>query len=272
MLAHLSSYLRLPSQPVNDKSPVLLVNAGTRHWALLVDSVSSQQEIVAKHLGPHLRQVPGVPGATVLGNGQVVLILDPPELLVRAPAKDAVIPEIPSPGAMQSGQRVPAMALGPQAALRGAPAAAPTLSGARSPLVTGNGPPRQIPYLLVVDDSPSVRRVVSATLRAAGWDVKTAHDGVEALEIVAQRVPAGVLLDIEMPRMDGYQLMEELRRHPATANVPLIVLTSRAATKHQQRALQLGANAYVTKPYQDDVLIQTIEEHVPVRPTGEPRA
>lgn len=117
-------------------------------------------------------------------------------------------------------------------------------------------------YLLVVDDSPSVRRVVSGMLKAHGWETQTARDGVEALDVIARERPSAVLLDIEMPRMDGYELMATLRSDPQYRNLPLIVLTSRAAAKHQQRATQLGANAYIVKPYQDEFLLSTISDLV----------
>lgn len=113
-------------------------------------------------------------------------------------------------------------------------------------------------YVLVVDDSPSVRRVVSNMLKVNGWEVQTARDGVEALDVIARQMPSAVLLDIEMPRMDGYELMATVRSQEQYRHLPLIVLTSRAATKHQQRALQLGADAYVVKPYQDEELLNTI--------------
>jgi CheY-like chemotaxis protein len=117
-------------------------------------------------------------------------------------------------------------------------------------------------YLLVVDDSPSVRRVVSGMLKAHGWETQTARDGVEALDVIARERPAAVLLDIEMPRMDGYELMATLRSDQQYRHLPLIVLTSRAAAKHQQRATQLGANAYIVKPYQDEFLLSTIADLV----------
>jgi CheY-like chemotaxis protein len=117
-------------------------------------------------------------------------------------------------------------------------------------------------YLLVVDDSPSVRRVVSGMLKSHGWETQTARDGVEALDVIARERPSAVLLDIEMPRMDGYELMATLRSDPQYRNLPLIVLTSRAAAKHQQRATQLGANAYIVKPYQDEFLLSTIADLV----------
>ena len=113
-------------------------------------------------------------------------------------------------------------------------------------------------YVLVVDDSPSVRRVVSNMLKANKWEVQTARDGVEALEVIARQIPAAVLLDIEMPRMDGYELMATLRSQEQYRHLPLIVLTSRAATKHHQRAFQLGADAYLVKPYQDEELMSTL--------------
>jgi CheY-like chemotaxis protein len=116
--------------------------------------------------------------------------------------------------------------------------------------------------VLVVDDSPSVRRVVGSMLRANGWSVQVARDGIEALETIGRQAPAAVLLDIEMPRMDGYELMAAVRSQPQFRSLPLIVLTSRAATKHQQRALQLGADAYIVKPYQDEELLQTIDDLV----------
>jgi chemotaxis protein histidine kinase CheA/ActR/RegA family two-component response regulator len=269
-LVHLASYLNLSASPVNDKTPVLLINSGTRRWGLLIDAVSGRQEIVSKGLGPHLRNVPSISGATVLGNGQVVLILDPMEMLTRTPRSDALVPTIPPPGTVLPGQTNSRIAtLGEQrVSLRPTPVPA---SAPRPASSTPGGPPRVLPYILVVDDSPSVRRVVSTTLKNAGWDVMTARDGQEALEVVAQRIPVGILLDIEMPRMDGYELMAALRNQPMYQHIPLIVLTSRAATKHQQRALQLGADAYVIKPYQDDQLLTTVGELVPVKANGEPK-
>jgi CheY-like chemotaxis protein len=112
--------------------------------------------------------------------------------------------------------------------------------------------------VLVVDDSPSVRRVVSNMLKMAGWEVQTARDGLETLEIAAKRKPAAILLDIEMPRMDGYELIATLRSQDHYKHLPIIVLTSRAANKHQQRAVQLGADAYLVKPYQDEELLRTL--------------
>ena len=122
--------------------------------------------------------------------------------------------------------------------------------------------PERGKHLLVVDDSPSVRRVVSNMLKQHGWEVQLARDGVEALEMISYETPAGVLLDIEMPRMDGYELISTVRAQEQYRSLPMIVLTSRAAAKHQQRAMSLGASAYVVKPYQDEELLNTINSLV----------
>ncbi len=118
--------------------------------------------------------------------------------------------------------------------------------------------PERGKHILVVDDSPSVRRVVSNMLKQHNWEVQMARDGVEALEMISAETPAAVLLDIEMPRMDGYELIATVRAQEQYRTLPLVVLTSRAAAKHQQRAVQLGASAYVVKPYQDEELLNTL--------------
>jgi CheY-like chemotaxis protein/chemotaxis signal transduction protein len=284
-LAHLASYLRLQPDPVQERSSVLLVNAGNRRIGLLVDSVLVQQEIVAKPLGPHLRDVRGVAGASVLGNGQVVVILELHELLAQQPPDPVVLPSRTEGGsarvdAYSSSDEIERLAGYPAAPNRpfnpgtsqpqGGPPPAPTATGP-APFVVSNPIPAitaphrvsvassgNSAYVLVVDDSPSVRRVVSNMLKASNWDVQTARDGVEALEVIARQEPAAVLLDIEMPRMDGYELMATLRSQEQYRHLPLIVLTSRAATKHHQRAFQLGADAYLVKPYQDEELLSTL--------------
>src|SRR5206468_967629 len=122
--------------------------------------------------------------------------------------------------------------------------------------------PERGKHVLVVDDSPSVRRVVSNMLKQHGWEVQTARDGVEALEMIGYETPAAVLLDIEMPRMDGYELISTIRAQAQYKKLPLVVLTSRAASKHQQRAMSLGADNYVVKPYQDDELLSILNSLV----------
>jgi chemotaxis protein histidine kinase CheA/CheY-like chemotaxis protein len=305
-LAHLASYLGQQPGPIDQRSAVLLFNSGTQRMALIVDAIPGRQEIVVKTLGPHLRDVRGIAGATVLGDGKVVLLLNMQELLARAPRQSITLLDLPSPnasiprmpaiapqpfgtGALHSPEAVARINTGmlsrnpppppsrnevPTERLNGstdrppemAPATTPkslpfaAADPAPTPLVPRRpGPAPRNGYLLVVDDSPSVRRVVGNMLKANGWEVQTARDGIEAVEAVGRQLPAAVLLDIEMPRMDGYELMATLRSQALYRNLPLIVLTSRAATKHQQRALQLGADAYVVKPYQDEELLSTLD-------------
>jgi chemotaxis protein histidine kinase CheA/CheY-like chemotaxis protein len=299
-LAHLGNYLKIPVGVVDERSSVLLVNAGKHRIALLIDSIINQQEIVSKPLGPHLRDVRGVAGATVLGNGQVVLILELHELLSQQPRGGFTLAE---PGssrraeaqAQESLQRPPAP---PQVTTSHLPTGPlqpmPWDRAPQTPAVGASVPSRPLPgtpaqpgqrpfvvpqrttghpvvagqphsYILVVDDSPSVRRVVSNMLKNAGWAVQTARDGVEALEVIGRERPAAVLLDIEMPRMDGYELMATIRSQDTYRTLPLIVLTSRAASKHKQRADQLGADAYIVKPYQDEQLLNTLNALINAR-------
>jgi CheY-like chemotaxis protein len=262
---------------------VLLINAGKHRVAMLVDDILSQQEIVSKPLGPHLVDVPGISGASVMGNGQVVLILEMHELLSQRPTSGMTLP---APGTRAAPDQLPTAPL--TGSIPGdasswgiprrsvvAPALstpsgnpAPPFAAGQSFVVTPRGgaaqhhvvvpPNARHSYILVVDDSPSVRRVVSGMLKAHGWNVQTARDGIEALELIARERPAAVLLDIEMPRMDGYELMATIRSQEQYRTLPLIVLTSRAATKHKSRAIQLGADDYVVKPYQDDDLLSRI--------------
>ena len=123
--------------------------------------------------------------------------------------------------------------------------------------------------VLVVDDSLSVRRVLGNLLKSAGWNAVPARDGLEALEILegAERPPDAILLDIEMPRMDGYELTATLRGMPEFATLPIVVLTSRAGEKHRQRAFDLGASDYLVKPYEDSTLLAVVRRLV-----GEARA
>ncbi|HEX9412891.1 MAG TPA: hybrid sensor histidine kinase/response regulator, partial [Ktedonobacterales bacterium] len=287
-LVHMASYLDVVPGPIDQKSPVLLYSAGKQRFALILDGIPGRQEVVVKGLGPHLREVRGVDGATVLGDGKVVLILNLPELLALPLRPEAMRPVLPEAGG--SHVRLPTGAppaggagaqLSPEdiarintGALGGATGPSrsastaapvvpsrPPISGRKSGRLLGD-PAVGDSYVLVVDDSPSVRRVVGNMLKSHGWDVQSARDGIEALEVVAKRVPAAVLLDIEMPRMDGYELLAILRSQPQYRQLPLIVITSRAAAKHQQRAIQLGADAYIVKPYQDDELLGALENLV----------
>lgn len=291
-LSMLAQYLNLPVGQVTEKSHILLINAAGQRMALVIDEVKGKFDVVVKNLGPHLRNVHGIAGATVLGNGQVVLILELIELLstrnklvgtsantVPSPRESQVTTVSPdmrssaslgsqttsmsplpqSPSVSQTSrvaQQVPqARTSSMQPAVEKSPVISSSTSGEGARQSSGAGRGK---YVLVVDDSPSVRRVVGNMLKQHNWDVQMARDGVEALEFIARETPAAVLLDIEMPRMDGYELIATVRAQEQYRTLPLVVLTSRAAAKHQQRAMQLGASGYVVKPYQDEELLNTL--------------
>ncbi|GCE25268.1 hypothetical protein KDA_07520 [Dictyobacter alpinus] len=238
----LAQYLSLPTPAnIDDKAQLLLVNAGGHRVALVVDEIRGKFDTVMKNLGPHLREVHGIAGGTVLGNGHVVLVLELNNLLNSKISMPLTKRDTAAPLG-QVKQRIDVSNKSQDLPLR--PVATPT--------------PERGKHLLVVDDSPSVRRVVSNMLKQHGWTVQMARDGVEALEMISQETPAAVLLDIEMPRMDGYELISTVRAQEQYRTLPLVVLTSRAAAKHQQRAMSLGASAYVVKPYQDEELLNTI--------------
>jgi chemosensory pili system protein ChpA (sensor histidine kinase/response regulator) len=215
--------LKQSSEESARRSPVLVLNTGTRDVGLVVDQLLGGREIVIKNLGNHLRQVRGVSGATLMGDGSVVLILNPLDLV-----SDGMQARVTRPT--------------PVAVVR----------------------PRETLTILVVDDSPSVRRVVTNLLRSAGWQPVAAKDGLEALEILQHSAtpPDLILLDIEMPRMDGYELLSTLRGQDAYRHVPVVMVTSRAGEKHRRRALDLGASGYMVKPYQDEALLSVIRQLV----------
>lgn len=201
---------------------VLLRSAGQR-VALHVDEVLGSQEVVVKKLGAQLSGVPGLTGMSILGSGAVALIHNP-VVLARLHGEDA--------------RAYARSAQAPIAPVEAAPAVV-----SRQPLV------------LVVDDSITVRRVTQRLLVREGYRVALAADGLQALELLQQESPAAVLCDIEMPRMDGFDLVRNLRGDARWAEVPVIMITSRIADKHRQLAMSLGANHYLGKPYPEDELL-----------------
>jgi chemosensory pili system protein ChpA (sensor histidine kinase/response regulator) len=195
--------------------PVILVRAGDYSAALLVDEMLASREIVVKSVGPQLASIRGISGATILGDGRIVLILDI-NALVRTGA--------------------------PVVELR---KAAPA-------------PADERPVALVVDDSITVRRVTERFLQRNGMRVVTAKDGLDAISVLRDTRPDIILLDIEMPRMDGYEFASHVRNDERVADVPIIMVTSRVGDKHRARAIELGVNDYLGKPYQDSELLAAI--------------
>jgi chemosensory pili system protein ChpA (sensor histidine kinase/response regulator) len=213
--------LQQPTASTGDHLPIVITQVGDKQVALVVDQLLGGREVVVKTLGSHLRRVEGVIGSTLMGDGSIVLILNPTELV----------------GEMQR-RITPRQAQRPSPAVRASEAL----------------------EILIVDDSFSVRRVVANLIKSVGWRTVLAKDGVEALDIIqrAARLPDLILLDVEMPQMDGYELTSTLRAHPSYCHVPIVMLTSRSGEKHRQKAFEVGATDYMVKPYQDDILLETV--------------
>ncbi|MBU1690251.1 MAG: Hpt domain-containing protein [Gammaproteobacteria bacterium] len=197
----------------------LLLRSGSQRVAVQVDEILGNQEIVIKNIGPQLARVPGIAGATVLGNGQVALIINPAPLVQR------MAMQVPS--------------------FLGTVSVAPMLETVA-------------PTIMVVDDSLTVRKITSRLLSKEGYQVVTAKDGVDALQHLQEILPDVMLVDIEMPRMDGFELTKNVRSDPKTAHIPIIMITSRTAEKHRNYAMELGVNAYLGKPFQEDELLDHI--------------
>ncbi|WP_425476654.1 response regulator [Solilutibacter tolerans] len=200
--------------------PVLLVRAGELRVAVGVDQILGNREIVVKPTGPQMASIPGVFGATVMGDGQVRIILDIAPLARRWASQPQVEDE-------ESAEPVQV---------------------------------NTVPLVMVVDDSITMRKVTSRVLGRQGFEVMTAKDGIDALEQMEERVPDLMLLDIEMPRMDGYELATEMKGSARLRQVPIVMITSRTGDKHRQRAFDLGVNRYLGKPYQETELLRNVSE------------
>ncbi|MGL6039778.1 MAG: response regulator, partial [Deefgea sp.] len=210
-------------------STVILLRSGAERIALHVDQLVKNQEVVVKPIGPQLARIPGVVGATVLGTGEIVLIMNPLALLAQSAQINAQVQKVDT-----SHQAQPTM-------------------------------PEQLstaPVVMVVDDSLTVRKITGRLLAREGFQVVTAKDGVDALQQLHDVKPAVMLVDIEMPRMDGFELTRNVRVADDTKHIPIIMITSRTAEKHKKYAFELGVNAYLGKPYQEDELLGLIRRLV----------
>ncbi len=199
--------------------PLLLTRSGDLHIAVTVDQIIGNREIVVKPIGPQVASIPGIFGATIMGDGSVMVILDIAPLVRR---QAALLPDIEEAGPQSMADQ------------------------------------RAVPLVMVVDDSITMRKVSSRVLERNNFEVVTAKDGIDALERMVDRVPDLMLLDIEMPRMDGYELATIMKADPRLANVPIIMITSRTGDKHRQRAMDIGVNRYLGKPYQENELMRNV--------------
>jgi chemosensory pili system protein ChpA (sensor histidine kinase/response regulator) len=224
------------------QAPIVVLRAGEDRLAVSADDVSSNQEVVVKSVGAQVSRLAGILGATILGNGEIVLIVNPVQLISRSP-------EPWQPLSAAAGSAAPVTAL---------EAASAQERQARS----DEGGSQARGLIMVVDDSLTVRRVTQRLLERNGYDVMLAKDGVDALRQLQDAVPDVMLVDIEMPRMDGFDLTRNVRSADVTREVPIIMITSRTAEKHRTVALDLGVNEYLGKPYQEAQLLGLIRDYV----------
>jgi len=233
----LGALLQTSARPADSEArtrPVVIIRSAQQRIALHVDEVLGNQEVVVKNLGPQLSRLPGLAGITLLASGAVALIYNPVALatLYGEAAREAT--RAAFAGAM------------PAATGRGAGAVA------EEPLA---------PLVMVVDDSLTVRRVTQRLLVREGYRVVLAKDGLDALERLAENVPAIVLSDIEMPRMDGFDLVRNMRADARLRELPVIMITSRIAQKHRDYAAELGVDHYLGKPYSEEDLLALIARY-----------
>ena len=220
-LLELEPLLDVPALPLDsDNVSLLMIRAGEHAAAFRVADLQGHQEIVVKPVGPQISSISGILGGTIAADGQVMIILDMGPLIRRGLERDTKPAE-------------------PVAVVQ---------EEAREPLV------------MVVDDSITMRKVTSRVLENHSLEVMTAQDGIDAIEKLRDRTPDLMLLDIEMPRMDGYQLLEHVRADARLRHIPVIMITSRAGQKHRKKARSAGANAYLTKPYQELELVEQVSE------------
>ena len=222
---HLATYVGLEPSALPEQDvtiPVILVRAGEHSTGLVADELIGSREIVVKSVGPQIAAIRGISGATILGDGRIVVILDI-NALVRAEWRG------------------------------------------RSEVVVPRDRADKRTLALVIDDSITVRRVTQRLLERNGMRVLTARDGVDAIEVLQEHQPDIILLDIEMPRMDGYEVAAHVRADARLKDIPIIMITSRVGDKHRARAIEIGVDDYLGKPYQEAQLLEAIEPLVSKR-------
>ncbi len=230
-LNQLLQYKASVVEPDQSTQSVMLLQSAGQVIALHVDEVLGNQEVMIKNLGAQLAHMPGLSGMTVLPAGATVLIYNPVALASVYGARVAIAQKIqmdaeatqPEPGIAKSDQ-----------------------------------PEKKAPLVLVVDDSITMRRVLQRLLQREGYRVSLAADGRQALESLRLEKPMLVLSDVEMPRMDGFELLQNIRASERLRETPVVMITSRIADKHRDHAKSLGANEYLGKPYSEEELIEVL--------------
>jgi chemosensory pili system protein ChpA (sensor histidine kinase/response regulator) len=240
-VVRLDLQLSLPAlEPMNGYFHMVIVKVAGKHVGVVVEEVLGKDEIVIKNLGDYLRRVKLFPGTTIAPDGSLILLIDLNRLVSGDASERGALPA-------------------------SSPAARVFAPGAEA-VASGSIPAEAVDavenerVVVVADDSISIRKFVGRMLEKAGFRVKLASDGLEASEIVSQVGCHLLITDLEMPRMNGYELMAHMRQDPVTKKIPVLVVTSRAGAKHRDRAIKEGASAFMTKPVQEDQLIAKVEE------------
>lgn len=232
-------------------SPIVIVRSGADRVAVHVDEIVGNREVVVKHIGPHLARLDGIAGATTLGDGEIVLIYNPVVLAQRHVRERGEAAPLALPFALQGNGAVAEFG-----DARGGGDATPV-----------DGLQTQ-PTVMVVDDSLTVRKAAHRLLTRAGYQVVLARDGVDALKQLQEAMPDIMLVDIEMPHMDGFDLTRNVRADARTAHMPLVMITSRTADKHRRYAAEIGVNVFLGKPYNEDELLMTLHQLIGERAAG----
>jgi chemosensory pili system protein ChpA (sensor histidine kinase/response regulator) len=224
-------------------TPILIMKSDNERVAIHVDQIIGNREVVVKNVGPQLARMIGIAGATVLGSGDIVLILNPVPLAQKIEHERGRMPEVHTESA--------APEMGAVAEIVEKTVDTTPVQGLRTHHI-----------VMVVDDSLTVRRVTQRLLVREGYQVVLAKDGIDALEQLQSITPDVMLVDIEMPRMDGFDLTRNVRSDSRTSHIPIIMITSRTADKHRNYATELGVNEYFGKPYREDDLLGAITRFV----------
>ena len=214
-----------PVEIGSESLSLLMIATGDQRAAVRVADIQGHREIVLKPVGPQISSIPGILGGTIMGDGQVVVLLD------MAPLIEGALSNRLLPGMVEVASQDTA-----------------TEEIKRTPLV------------MVVDDSITMRRVTARILEHYGLEVVAARDGVEAVDMLFERVPDLMLLDIEMPRMDGFELAGHIRDDKRLVHLPIMMITSRSGDKHREHARRLGVNRYLIKPYQEADMVRNVFE------------
>ncbi|MBA2484109.1 MAG: Hpt domain-containing protein, partial [Nitrosomonas sp.] len=211
---------------VNRHNRILFLESETYQIAVHVDELIGNSEVVVKNIGPQMAHAPGVEGATVMGDGEIILIINPNKLMKRDEVKKLFT--------------------------------TPPLTH----LTKIDSNVTLIPTIMIVDDSLTVRKVTSRLLERKGCHVLVAKDGVGAINLLRETVPDVMLVDLEMPHMNGFELIRNVRNNPDMKNLPIIIISSRFADKHRKMAEELNVNVFLGKPYNEEELLDHITQYI----------